>query len=106
MSTQREWLRRCKFSAAALLAAVFVYASTAASAHEYEHIFDEHNEPCAQHVLADNVAKAPAPLIRAWDPSAANESAVSRKAVQFVTGAPQRQTARGPPLRSPFLRKL
>ena len=44
-----------------LLLVAFFAAQVSALAHEYEHVFHQHDEPCAQHVLADQLAKAPAP---------------------------------------------
>jgi hypothetical protein len=80
----------------AVMAMAFVITHTAALAHEYEHIFHQHDEPCAQHAIADHLAKAPAPLLPvlpALEPTADAPMPVgisrdSRPAPSYVARAP------------------
>jgi hypothetical protein len=48
---------------AALLAAAFVTAQSAALAHEIEHVLHLHDAPCALHLAADHLPMAPAPAL-------------------------------------------
>lgn len=92
----RRFIPRLLHRLPALLAAAFIATHTAALAHEYEHVFHQHDEPCAQHVMADQLAKALAPvpptlpllepLVDA--PAAVSVSRGARPAPSYIARAP------------------
>lgn len=83
--------------AAGLLTAIFLVTQLAAMAHEIEHALDAHDEPCALHVAADQLAKAPAPEpLLTLAPAPAVEPALPDTHAN-VMRAPRHHDARAPP---------
>ena len=82
-----------------LLLVAFFAAQISALAHEYEHAFHQHDEPCAQHVLADQLAKAPAPSPPAVAAHALIAAAAMPPIYFLISRTVPDRTARAPPPR-------
>jgi hypothetical protein len=81
----------------ALLLALFLVTQVTALAHELEHVFHQHDAPCALHVVAEHLA-----LVAPADPTPAVERApvtgVAPLPLLVVAGRPARPSgARAPP---------
>ncbi|MBI3897840.1 MAG: hypothetical protein HY308_06035 [Gammaproteobacteria bacterium] len=92
----RSILRRAR-ALVPLLAVMFVAVQLAALVHEYEHVFHHHEGPCAQHFMADNLAKAPAPPLLLMVASASVSENISPSLLVLLSRTVPSAVARGPP---------